>query len=86
MAGLSLRKPMPRFFFHVRASGGHLVDDNVGVDLPDRKAARAAGERTANQLEGRNQRLGDALGFARIEVTDDRGELVDVVQVASGES
>jgi hypothetical protein len=74
---------MPRFYFHLRESGAQLADDIVGIDLPDRKAARAAGEWTANQLEGRTQRRGDALGFARVEVMDERGQIVDVVPLAA---
>jgi hypothetical protein len=35
---------MPRFFFHLRQSSGPSIDDYIGIDLPDKKAARAAGE------------------------------------------
>jgi hypothetical protein len=70
---------MPRFFFHLRRSNGPSIDDCIGIDLPDEKAARAAGERTASQLEGKTQRRGEPLGLARFDVIDEEGRLVDSV-------
>ena len=74
---------MARFFFHLRQSNGRSVDDVIGMELPDEKAALVAGEWSANRLEGETQRKGDVLGFARVEVTDEGGRLVDVVPLVA---
>ena len=46
-AGFGQLPPMPRYFFHLRAPTGRLIQDEEGVELPDldcaaREAAEAA--------------------------------------------
>ena len=68
---------MPRFFFHVRREGWNL--DPVTEVLPEASAALATARGVAREL------LADPDGgwaSARIEVADERGDLVGVIQMS----
>jgi hypothetical protein len=71
---------MPKFHFNIRDDQG-LIPDEEGMELPDLAAARTEAS------EGAREILADALRFhrevdgKRIEIADERGEVIETLKV-----
>ena len=75
---------MAQFYFHLW-HGGQLTPDEVGVALPDLKAAKHRAERIGSSLLDENEgALTDSPGWD-IEVTDAAGRAVLIVPVRPGD-
>ena len=68
---------MPRFYFHIHDSFD--AEDDEGSELNDAQAARRYALNCVRQLIGDEARTGTLNLRHHIEITDDRGELVDRV-------
>ena len=69
---------MPRYFFHVR-EGSTLSRDAEGQELPDVEAARKEAISTAREILGEKLLHGGSLDNRTIEIADETGHVVDVV-------
>ena len=75
---------MPRYFFHVRKDGRE--PDTTGVELPGLEEARVeAAECLAQELHDHRRELWNDEDWS-IEVTDDRGLVLLIVQSAAFEA
>ena len=75
---------MPRYFFHV--IDGHDIPDLEGVELPDRSAARAQAIRASGEiLRDMGQDFWNGTKW-RMEVADDRGQVMFVLRFAAEEA
>jgi len=71
-------KAMPRYFFHVR-EGSTLHRDTEGQELPDAEAARREAINSSREMLGEKLLHGGALNGRTIEIADETGYVVDVV-------
>jgi hypothetical protein len=71
---------MPRYFFHVR-EGTELNRDTEGQDCADGEAARREAISSAREILGEKLLHGGALNSRTIEIADETGRVVDVVNV-----
>ena len=71
---------MPRYFFHVR-EGSALHRDTEGQELPDAEAARREAISSGREMLGEKLLHGGALDSRTIEIADETGHVVDVVNV-----
>lgn len=71
---------MPRYFFHVR-EGGELSQDREGQELPDVEAARREAVNTGREILGEKLLHGGALNNRAIEIADETGHIVEVVNI-----
>lgn len=71
-------KAMPRYFFHVR-EGNLLHRDEEGQQLPDAEAARAEAISSVREILSEKLLHGGALNHRTIEIADETGHVVDVV-------
>lgn len=71
-------KAMPRYFFHVR-EGSELNRDQEGQELPNAEAARKEAVSTAREILGEKLLHGGSLNHRTIEIADETGHVVDVV-------
>jgi len=71
---------MPRYFFHVR-EGSELSRDTEGQDLPDVEAARREAISTSREILSEKLLHGGSLNHRTIEIADETGHVVDVVDV-----
>ena len=71
---------MPRYFFHVR-EGSTLSRDTEGQELPNAEAARKEAVSTSREILGEKLLHGGALDSRTIEIADETGHVVDVVNV-----
>jgi hypothetical protein len=69
---------MPRYFFHVR-EGGDLNRDGEGQDFADVEAARREAVNSVREMLGEKILHGGALNHRSIEIADETGHVVDVV-------
>ena len=69
---------MPRFFFHVR-EGGDISRDAEGQELPDAEAARREAINTGREILGEKLLHGGSLDHRTIEIADETGHVIDVV-------
>ena len=69
---------MPRYFFHVR-EGSTLNRDDEGQELPDVEAARREAIATGREILGEKLLHGGSLNGRSIEIADETGRVVDVV-------
>ena len=69
---------MPRYFFHVR-EGGDISRDTEGQDFPDAEAARREAINANREILGEKLLHGGALNNRQIEIADETGHVVDVV-------
>ena len=74
----SSTKAMPRYFFHVR-EGSVLSRDEEGQELADAEAARAEAVSSAREILGETLLHGGSLNHRTIEIADETGHVVDVV-------
>jgi hypothetical protein len=71
-------KVMPRYFFHVR-EGSTLHRDAEGQELPDAEAARREAINSGREMLGEKLLHGGALNGRTVEIADETGHVVDVV-------
>jgi hypothetical protein len=71
-------KVMPRYFFHVR-EGSILHRDTEGQDLPDAETARGEAINSGREMLGEKLLHGGSLNNRNIEIADETGHVVDVV-------
>lgn len=69
---------MPRFFFHVR-EGADLSRDREGQDLSDTEAARREAVNSGREMLGEKLLHGGSLHSREIEIADETGRVVEVV-------
>jgi hypothetical protein len=69
---------MPRYFFHVR-EGSQLSRDTEGQDLPNAEAARREAVSATREMLGEKLLHGGSLDHRTIEIADETGRVVDVV-------
>ncbi len=69
---------MPRYFFHVR-EGGEFSRDIEGQELPNADAARREAIATNREILGEKLLHGGSLNTRTIEIADETGHVVDVV-------
>ncbi len=70
---------MTRYFFNVRGSDGTVSPDREGQDLPSLEAARAEAVSSNREMLGERLLHGGALNGRTIEIADETGHVVDVV-------
>src|SRR5580704_13394158 len=70
---------MTQFFFHVRDKAGDISRDIEGQDLPDLEAARREAVSTNREMLGENLLHGGSLDNRRIEICDDKGNVLAMV-------
>ena len=71
-------KLMPRYFFHVR-EGSVLHRDLEGQELPDAEAARQEAISSSREMLSEKLLHGGSLNNRNIEIADETGHVVDVV-------
>jgi hypothetical protein len=69
---------MPRYYFHVR-EGSTLSRDEEGQELPNSDAARKEAISANREILGEKLLHGGALDHRQIEIADETGHVVDVV-------
>jgi hypothetical protein len=69
---------MPRYFFHVR-EGSDLNRDSEGQICPDAEAARREAINAVREIMSEKLLHGGALNHRSIEIADETGHVVDVV-------
>lgn len=69
---------MPRYYFHVR-EGSVLNRDTEGQELPDAEAARLEAISSSREMLGEKLLHGGSLNNRSIEIADETGHVVDVV-------
>jgi hypothetical protein len=69
---------MPRYFFHVR-EGSELNRDAEGQDFADVEAARREAVNSVREILGEKILHGGALNHRSIEIADETGHVVDVI-------
>jgi len=69
---------MSRYFFHVR-EGSVLHRDTEGQELPDVEAARLEAISSSREMLGERLLHGGSLNNRTIEIADETGHVVDVV-------
>jgi hypothetical protein len=70
---------VPRYFLHIR-SEGQLIRDEEGANVADVAAARELAVQGARDLLAEKLRTGEPLDGDVIEITDDAGNVVDLVR------
>lgn len=71
---------MPQFYFHVRHADGEISQDTEGQDLPDLEAARAEAINAHREMLGERLLHGGSLNHRRMEIADESGTLVAVIE------
>jgi hypothetical protein len=71
---------MPRYYFHVR-EGSVFSRDSEGQDLPDAEAARREAVSASREILGEKLLHGGSLDSRTIEIADETGHVVDLVNV-----
>ena len=71
---------MPRYFFHVR-EGGDISRDREGQELPDADAARREAISAGREILGEKLLHGGSLNGRAIEIADETGHVIEVVNV-----
>jgi hypothetical protein len=69
---------MPRYYFHVR-EGSTLNRDEEGQDLPNAEAARREAVSASREILGDKLLHGGSLDHRTIEIADETGHVVDMV-------
>jgi hypothetical protein len=72
---------MTQFFFNVRDKAGDISRDTDGQDLADLEAERREAISANREMMGENLLHGGSLNNRRIEICDDKGEVLAVVDV-----
>ena len=71
---------MPKYFFHVR-DGFPLIQDHVGVELPDLAAAREQGHRVAETVVGGLIEKPELFSDLRVDICDAAGNTLQRVEL-----
>ena len=71
-------KAMSRYFFHIR-EGDLFSRDEEGQDLPNVEAARHEAINTIREIMGEKLLHGGSLNHRTVEIADETGHVVDVV-------
>jgi hypothetical protein len=71
---------MPRYHLNFRKADQFVLDQN-GEELPDLKAARKEALLSAKDILAEMIRSGERVADARIEISDDRNQVLEVVSV-----
>jgi uncharacterized protein DUF6894 len=71
---------MPRYYFHVR-EGGEISRDREGQELADAEAARREAVNAGREILGEKLLHGGSLNNRTIEIADETGLVIDVVNV-----
>lgn len=71
---------MPRYYFHVR-EGGEISRDQEGQELPDAEAARREALSSGREILGEKLLHGGSLDNRTIEIADETGRVVDIINV-----
>jgi len=74
---------MTQFFFHVRDKEGDISRDIEGQDLPDLEAARREAINTNREMLGENLLHGGSLDSRRIEICNESGDVLAVVDAGN---
>ena len=69
---------MPHYYFHVR-EGADLSRDEEGQDLPNADAARREAINSSREILGEKLLHGGSLNHRTIEIADETGHVVDVI-------
>ena len=69
---------MPRYFFHVR-DGAEVSRDREGQLLQSLEEARREAQNTAREMLGERLLHGGSMNHKQIEIADETGHVVDVV-------
>jgi hypothetical protein len=69
---------MPRYFFHVR-EGSDVHRDDEGQDCADAEAARHEAINAVREILGEKILHGGSLNHRSIEIADETGHVVDIV-------
>ena len=69
---------MPRYFFHIR-EGSDLNRDGEGQDFANVEAARLEAIASVREIMGEKLLHGGALNHRSIEIADETGHVVDVI-------
>lgn len=69
---------MPHYFFHIR-EGSDLNRDSEGQDLRDVEAARREAINSVREIISERLLHGGALNHRTIEIADETGRIVDIV-------
>lgn len=69
---------MPRFYFNLRDD--LVIDDEEGMELPDLPAARQYALFNARSIAAENVQKGHLNLSHRIEIADESGHVLDVVE------
>jgi hypothetical protein len=69
---------MTRFFFHVR-EGGDVSCDTEGQEFPDLEAARIEAMNASREIIGEKILHGGSINHRQIEISDERGDVLAVV-------
>ena len=67
---------MPRYFFHVQDSDGEVSRDCEGQELPGLESARAEAISANREMLGERLLHGGSLNHRKIEIADERGEIL----------
>jgi hypothetical protein len=70
---------MTRYFFHVRDDDNDLSPDTEGQELSDLEAARREALNSNREMLGERLLHGGRPGHRQIEIADDKGEVLAVV-------
>jgi hypothetical protein len=70
---------MTRFYFHVRDNDGDVSRDLEGQDLPGLDAARGEALSTQREMLGERLLHGGSLDHRQIEIANERGEVLAVL-------
>ena len=72
---------MTRFFFHVRDRDSDLGRDTEGQEFPDLAAAQQEALNSNREMLGESLLHGGSLDHRQIEIANDKGEVLAVVNV-----
>ncbi len=70
---------MPRYFFHVRESGGDISRDTEGQDMPDLDAATTEAVNANREILGEKLLHGGALNDRWIEIADESNTVLATI-------
>jgi hypothetical protein len=73
---------MTQFFFHVRDKAGDISRDTEGQDLPNLTAARHEAINASREMLGERLLHGGSLNNRRIEICDEKDEVLAVVDAS----
>jgi hypothetical protein len=69
---------MPHYYFHVR-EGSEISRDSEGQDLPNLEAARREAVNVSREILGEKLLHGGSINHRSVEIADETGHVVDVV-------